>query len=179
MAVCNGMLACSRRGGGGGWEGINTTHAMNRSIILILAYFLGVSAGAQTAQTHHFLATAPIDPFSQKMAHVAMLEMDAHAILSFQNDELKVKASVPLTDIALLDALNGSGSHVVYRTGQGPDRTVTSADARPPARVHTEDPAGDELRYELAKRAWIALHPEDYQRLLGSTSDTEATPMKP
>lgn len=117
------------------------------SFLTAAALLLGIASNAQSDVVHVLRSDAPIDGIRAKLAVEAIKGLDPQGATSWDADILKVRLNSAISAQALLATLN-----------QGVARyTMIHGDARSgmPLRIDTGDPAGDDLRYEQAKAAWL------------------------
>lgn len=125
----------------------------------------------QSAQVHHFSIAGVPDQHAIKYAHQVVLDIDPQAALSFDGERLKIRTATA-SGSELLSALNSTGTSI-YHLESPAEGVSTSMPASFPVLVKTGDPEGDLLRYQSAKEAWIAAHPEEYQQMTNGTVGQE------
>lgn len=108
---------------------------------------MGLAATAQTHVLHLLECDARIDGLAAKQATEAVKALDAAAMLSWHERSLKVRLSSAVSAAQLLEALNAGERRY----------TFNESDPRQGMPLHrdTGDPAGDDLRYQQAKAAWL------------------------
>lgn len=114
---------------------------------------------AQSQAVYHFRCDALMDGSTLKHAAESLTNLDDKALLSADADYLKVRIDASIPYERVLRALNGGARQFQIAAG--------AAAQGFPTRVDTGDPAGDDLRYTIAKEAWVAAHPQEYQRMIG------------
>lgn len=133
--------------------------AMACVIIALLAY--AASASAQVQAVQHFRSDAVLDGATFKRIAEDLKRMDERVLLSADGDQLKVRIDASIPYERVLRALNGGARQFQPAVG--------AAAQGFPTRVDTGDPAGDDLRYTIAKEAWVAAHPQEYQQMIGDS----------
>ncbi|MBK9147676.1 MAG: hypothetical protein IPM12_07655 [Flavobacteriales bacterium] len=120
---------------------------------------LGHSAAAQAQAVYHFRCDGLLDGSTLKHAAENLTSLDDKALLSADAEYLKVRIDASIPYERILRALNGGARQFQPAAG------ATAQGF--PTRVDTGDPAGDDLRYTIAKETWIAAHQQEYQRMIG------------
>lgn len=124
-----------------------------RSLLALLpAVLLSTSLFAQSGVVLVFRSDAPIDGMRAKQAMEAIKALDHQAIASWEADVLKVRIDGGIGLEQVVHALNQGDA--VYAAMSDDPRTGM------PIRIDTGDPAGDDLRYQQAKAAWLQAHPQ-------------------
>ncbi|MBK6343407.1 MAG: hypothetical protein IPF41_12675 [Flavobacteriales bacterium] len=134
---------------------------LRMSCMAIAFTALAHGAWAQAQAVYHFRCDGLLDGITFKHAAENLNGLDAQALLSSDAEFLKVRIDASIPYERILRALNAGARQfqpAVGATAQGF-----------PTRVDTGDPAGDDLRYTIAKEAWIAVHPQQYQQMIGDS----------
>lgn len=135
-------------------------------VVAVALTLLTNALSAQTSTVHLFQAAAEVDHATLKMMLHEVRLIDPAARISVDGRNVKVIAAADVSGTQLLAALN---SHGAACTRSEPDQDPSTG---MPIRVDTGDPTGDDARYAAAKQAWIAAHPEAYEKMLRGESDT-------
>jgi hypothetical protein len=122
---------------------------------------LAHGAWSQAQAVYHLRCDGLLDASTFKHAVENLASLDDEALLSADADYLKVRIDASIPFERILRALNAGARQF---------QPAVVADAQGfPIRVDTGDPAGDDLRYTIAKEAWIAAHPQEYQQMVGDS----------
>ena len=135
---------------------------MIRRITLVILSYAAFSLNqgvAQSGAVHVLRSSTDIDAGATKMATHAIRQLDPAAALSVDGRIVKVRISDAIAADQLIAALNDQGG--AYALVDARNESSSGF----PVRIDTGDPAGDDARYDTAKRAWIEAHPAEYKAI--------------
>lgn len=120
------------------------------------------------------------DQAGSKFIHEGVRDQDPGALIwiDVAVQQVLVRAHVELDREQLQAVVTGAGLHITYL---GPPRMEADAakSLRPtdgdqlPAYRNSGDPAADNARYEMEKKAWVQAHPDLYQQQLAAPAPEE------
>ncbi|MCB9183960.1 MAG: hypothetical protein H6591_08575 [Flavobacteriales bacterium] len=145
---------------------------MIRRITLVILSYAAFSLNQSVAQSgavHVLRSAIDIDAGATKLAMHVIRQLDPAAVLSVDGRILKVRISDTIAANQLIAALNDQGG--AYALVDARNESSSGF----PVRIDTGDPAGDDARYDAAKRAWIEAHPAEYDAIRAGTQQTPAT----
>ncbi len=114
--------------------------------------------------------STPFDQAQSKFIHEGVTDQDPGAMVWIDHavQSVGLRVHVELDRDQLQAVVAQAGLHITYlgppRHEVGAVRASVSGDGAAPVYINTGDPATDNARYELAKKTWIAVHPDLYQQ---------------
>jgi hypothetical protein len=141
---------------------------------VLIAVFTASICFAQKAPEHAYTIrfSEPISQPQEKFIHEALRNQDPDALVWIDAAEQQVLTRVhaPLDRDQLQADLLPSGAVIFYLGRPVADHpsqksAEASTEMQLPAFKDTGDPATDNVRYELEKKAWIEAHPAQYDQL--------------
>lgn len=145
-----------------------------RSAFVLVAVFMGAVCIAQKAPEHTYAIgfSAPITLAQDKFIHEALRSQDPDALVWINASERNALTSVhaALDRDQLQTDIAASGAVITYLGRPVADHpsqksAEASTEVQLPIFKDTGDPATDNVRYELEKKAWIDAHPAAYELL--------------
>ena len=115
--------------------------------------------------------STPFDQAQSKFIHEGVTDQDPGAFvwIDLPVQSVLVRVHVELDPVQLQAVVGQAGLHITYlgpaRHEVDPVRSMASnASDTAPVYRDTGDPATDNTRYEMEKKAWITVHPDLYQQ---------------
>ena len=144
------------------------------ALLLFMLLLSGGASAQKTPELTYWLQfNGPIGSAAQKGIESALRAQDLEIIVSVArgHEQAKAKSHVQIDQEALNTALAPLGIQVVLilvaHDGAEAERmAVADFFSSFPQHINTGDPALDDANYATAKAAWIAAHPEAYQKML-------------
>ncbi len=110
------------------------------------------------------------DQAQSKFIHEGVTDQDPGAMVWIDQatQSVGVRVHIELDRDQLQAVVGQAGLHITYlgppRHEVGAVRAAVSGEGTAPVYINTGDPETDNARYELAKKTWIAVHPDLYQQ---------------
>ncbi len=110
------------------------------------------------------------DQAQSKFIHEGVTDQDPGAVVWIDQaaQSVGVRVHIDLDRDQLQAVVGQAGLHITYlgppRHEAGAVRSAVPGDGAAPVYIATGDPATDNARYELAKKNWIAVHPDLYRQ---------------
>lgn len=140
---------------------------MVRPLLTLVFATLTALALAQAPRMFLVRSASPIDAWAEKMISHVVMDLEPHAMVSFDTPLVKIRTSEHVSSQAVILALNHAGIGTFVLVVDPATRSAGDPSTSFPTIGNSGDPVQDELDYHVAKRAWVTAHPEEYRTMLG------------
>lgn len=151
---------------------------LTRKAVVVAACLVLAPASAQQDHPHRqdvrIVFEGALTLPASKFVHEGLKaqDPDAFVVIDSASHCALVRTAIHVDRQQLEAAVAPAGLHIIHLgLLQEPAPQQRSTSAQRPRYLDTGDPVADNIRYDLLKRAWIADHPDQYQRANQAQSD--------